>query len=183
MECRCRTLVYIPVVRGSSPGYTKNSFLVHAVAILLFLKRRNPCWFPVNYMEFVFYGKLFVVITTGNFRVVHIYAESGYLLHFRGQSELAWSSGRKHVLQCWRPRVRVPQLTSLRFFLRIHDHLHYFTAKHMNVYCHWYFRAFGRMNFHSWVYLYCLSIPTKDKVHFLWIFPYREISILLRFSL
>jgi hypothetical protein len=27
------------------------------------------------------------------------------------------------------------------------------------------------MNFHSWVYLYCLSISTKDKVHFLWIFP------------
>jgi hypothetical protein len=88
---------------------------------------------------------------------------------------LAWSSGLKHVLQCRKPRVRVPQLTSLRFFffLITHGHLHSFTAKHPNVYCHWYFRAFGRMNFHSWVYLY-MSTPTKDKIHFLWIFPYRE---------
>jgi hypothetical protein len=30
---------------------------------------------------------------------------------------------------------------------------------------------FGPMNFHSWVILYCKSISTKDKAHFLWIFP------------
>ena len=58
-----------------------------------------------------------------------------------------------------------------RFILTIHDDIYSFTAKHSNVYCHWNFRTFGRMNFLSWVYLYCLSISTKDKVHFLWIFP------------
>jgi hypothetical protein len=130
----------------------------------------HPCWFPANYMEFIFYGKTYVVKNDRKF------PRCGYIRGIRVSSSLPrtisagmvqWS---KHVLQCWRPRVRVPQLTSLRFFLIIHDHLHSFTAKHPNVYCHWYFRTFGRINFHSWVYLYCMSIPTKDKVHFLWIF-------------
>ena len=136
-------------------------------------------------MEFCFLWKILCSNNDRKFpRCAHIIRGILLFQHYRGQWALAWPSGLSICLQCFRSRVRVPQPTSYHgSFLTIHDDIYSFVAEHSNVYCHWNFRTFGRMNSHSWVYLYCLSIPTKDKVHFLWIFPYREISILLRFFL
>ena len=90
---------------------------------------------------------------------------------------LAWPSGLKHILQCGKPRVRIPQLTFLRFLFSDNPWPCTFCHCKASECILSLVNPNLRSNEFPFLGVSLLSIPTKDKISFPMYFSLSGISI------